>query len=233
MTTNRTDSKPIVEAVDLHRYFHDGARELRIMQGVNLQVARGEAVAIVGVSGSGKSTLLHLLAGLDRPTNGKVLLEGANFTSLSEYETARQRSRVIGLIYQFHHLLPEFSALENVMLPGMIARRPTEEIEANAQRRLSEVGLAERMGHRPAKLSGGEQQRVALARALMNDPGLVLADEPTGSLDADSAREAIDLLWKATKEKGRALVIVTHEPTIAKRADRVFRLEGGTLRQEK
>lgn len=224
-----SNGAPIVEAQALHRHFHDGTRELRILQGIDVKVMSGESLAIIGVSGSGKSTLLHLLAGLDQPTSGKVFLNGEEYSSLSELDISRRRSRVIGLIYQFHHLMPEFTALENVMLPGMIARRPMEEVRQAAQSRLEEVGLKDRTGHRPTKLSGGEQQRVALARALMNDPSIVLADEPTGSLDRDSAIEAIDLLWKATTEKGKALVIVTHEPSIARRADRIFRLEAGQL----
>jgi len=223
------NNQPVVEAIGLWRSFKDAERELTILKGVDLQVMPGEALAIVGVSGSGKSTLLHLLAGLDQPSKGIVKLEGEPYTGLDELSMARRRSRVIGIIYQFHHLMPEFSALENVMLPGMIARRPLPETKQLAIKSLEEVGLGGRLHHRPAKLSGGEQQRVALARALMNNPHLVLADEPTGSLDAGSAREAVDLLWQGTKAKGKALVIVTHEPTIARRADRILRLESGVL----
>lgn len=227
-----SNSIPIIEARGLHRFFHDATRELHILQGIDLRVMPGESLAIIGVSGSGKSTLLHLLAGLDRPSQGEVFLNGEEYSSLSETEISRRRSRDIGIIYQFHHLMPEFTALENVMLPGMIARRPMDEIRTSAEARLAEVGLKDRFNHRPTKLSGGEQQRVALARALMNDPLLVLADEPTGSLDTDSAQEAIDLLWNATTRKGKALVIVTHEPTIALRADRILRLEGGRFHDQ-
>jgi lipoprotein-releasing system ATP-binding protein len=220
-----------IETRALHKVYHDGQRELRILRGVTLKVMPGEAVAIVGASGAGKSTLLHLLAGLDRPTTGEVFLGGRNYASLSETAISRLRSRSIGIIYQFHHLLPEFTALENVMLAAMIAGKTKAQARDESVRRLEETGLGERLSHRPAKLSGGEQQRVALARALINKPDVVLADEPTGNLDAETAAETIDCLWNSTLEKGRALVIVTHEASIARRADRILRLERGKLRE--
>jgi len=197
--------------------------------GVDLKVGAGESVAIVGASGVGKSTLLHLLAGLDRPTSGVVLLNGEPYSSQNETETARIRATMIGIVYQFHHLLPEFTAEENVLMPGLVAGLPLREARQRAEERLIEVGLGDRRRHRPAKLSGGERQRVALARALMNDPSVVLADEPTGNLDADTARETIELLWQSTLAKGKSLVIVTHEPFIARRAGRIHRLEKGKL----
>jgi lipoprotein-releasing system ATP-binding protein len=220
---------PVLEAMDLAKTFHDGARELKILRGVDLRVELGESTAIVGVSGSGKSTLLHLLAGLDRPTEGVVRLAGQDYSTLRDEEIAHRRARAIGIIYQFHHLLPEFNALENVLLPALVAGKSRAEARRLAAERLDEVGLSDRLSHRPGKLSGGEQQRVALARSLVNDPLVVLADEPTGNLDADTAAEAIDLLWKSTLDKDRALVIVTHEPSIARRADRVLELRDGLL----
>jgi len=219
----------VIEARGLHKTFHDATRDLRVLRGVDLTVRRGESAAIVGASGAGKSTLLHLLGGLDQPTEGKVLLSGQLYSSLSEEEIAQRRAQSIGIVYQSHHLLPEFTALENVMLPGMVARLSAADARRRAAQRLDEVGLGDRLHHRPARLSGGEQQRVALARALMNDPLVVLADEPTGNLDAETAREAIELLWNSTLAKGRALIIVTHEPSIARRAGRIYLLERGRL----
>jgi lipoprotein-releasing system ATP-binding protein len=220
---------PAIEARALHKSFQDADRSLKVLRGADLSVYPGEAVAIVGVSGSGKSTLLHILAGLDQPTKGQILLNGNPYSVSGTEASALERARSIGIVYQFHHLLPEFNALENIMLPGLVAGLSASEARKRAEERLAEAGLADRAGHRPAKLSGGERQRVAIARALMNDPALVLADEPTGNLDAETARESTEMLWKSTLEKGRALIIVTHEPSIASKAGRIFSLEKGRL----
>ncbi len=220
---------PAIEARSVHKSFKDADRSLKVLRGVDLSVYPGEAVAIVGVSGSGKSTLLHLLAGLDQPTKGQILLRGKPYSASGTEASALERAKSIGIVYQFHHLLPEFNALENIMLPGLVAQLSASEARKRAEERLADVGLADRARHRPAKLSGGERQRVAIARALMNDPSLVLADEPTGNLDADTARESTEMLWKSTLEMARSLIIVTHEPSIASKADRIFALERGKL----
>lgn len=220
---------PVLSARDLHKIYHDGTRDLQVLKGARLDIFPGEVVSVVGLSGTGKSTLLHLLGALDRPTSGSISLHGRELTSLSSRELADLRCRAVGFIFQFHHLLAEFTALENVMAPGLILRRPAGELEQAARRLLESVGLGERLQHRPSKLSGGEQQRVALARALINDPEVVLADEPTGNLDPNTAETVIDLLWKNTRQQGKSLVIVTHDLGIAARADRQLRLEGGQL----
>lgn len=214
---------------DLEMVYHDGRRALKVLRGVNLSVAEGEALAIIGMSGAGKSTLLHLIGGLDRPTSGDVVFRGEKITQWSPAKLDVYRSRSIGFVFQFHHLLPEFTALENVMMPALVARESKAEAKAKAQKLLDQVGLSERVTHRPSKLSGGEQQRVALARSLVNGPSLVLADEPTGNLDAATGNKVIDLLWQTTVKKNRSLVIVTHEPSIAEKADRVFILKNGSL----
>ncbi|MCC5875780.1 MAG: ABC transporter ATP-binding protein, partial [Candidatus Sumerlaeia bacterium] len=217
------------KAEGLVKEYIDGERKLTVLSGVSLHVNSGEFVSIVGQSGSGKSTLLHLLGALDRPTQGSVHLDGQDYSKLSERSLARLRSDRVGFIFQFHHLLPEFTALENVLIPGMIRRETRGAITDRAEEMLRQVGLGERMTHRPTKLSGGEQQRVALARALMNNPTVVLADEPTGNLDAKTAEETIEFMVNITSGAGRTLVLVTHDPIIAARADRVLRLEVGRL----
>ncbi len=219
----------ILKAENVEKHYRDGERLLKVLRGASLEVYAGEIVSIVGASGSGKSTLLHLLGALDRATSGTILFRGRDYSTMSNAELAALRNRSIGFIFQFHHLLSEFSARENVIIPGLIAGRPQDELIALADRRLGELGLSDRLHHRPAKLSGGEQQRVALARALINDPDLVLADEPTGNLDAESAATVIDLLWSNVRDNHRALVIVTHDPEIARRADRCLRLRDGRL----
>jgi lipoprotein-releasing system ATP-binding protein len=214
---------------DLSKSYHDATRELTVLKGLDLTVRAGEATAIVGMSGAGKSTMLHLLGGLDRDYNGTIEFSGRALSEFTRTELDAYRTHSIGFIFQFHHLLPEFTALENVMMPALVARRPRSEARERARALLAEVGLAEREDHPPSKLSGGEQQRVALARALMNEPKLLLADEPTGNLDLKTGKRVIELIWKATVEKGRSIVIVTHEPTIAERADRIFMLRNGKL----
>ncbi len=219
----------LLQARNLVKSYHDGERELKVLQGVTLKVESGEAIAVVGMSGAGKSTFLHLLGALDRPDSGSVLFHGEEITDWSRAKMNDYRNKSIGFVFQFHHLLPEFSALENVMMPALVARQPKEEARTRARALLDQMGLAERERHRPAKLSGGEQQRVALARALMNDPQLLLADEPTGNLDLRTGERVIDAIWKATVKQNRSLIIVTHEPTIARRADRIFMLKLGKL----
>lgn len=222
----------VLSATNVTKDYFDGTRVLQVLRNAELQVRRGETISIVGASGAGKSTLLHLLGALDLATSGSIVLNGRDYQALNEAQLADMRNRSIGFVFQFHHLLSEFTALENVIIPGMILRRPRRELEERAVQLLQSLGLGERMTHRPTKLSGGEQQRVALARALMNDPDLILADEPTGNLDSESADVVIDLLWRNTRERGKSLVIVTHEPEIARRADRCLRLKEGRLQVE-
>jgi lipoprotein-releasing system ATP-binding protein len=227
----RCDMSELLKIKGLSKTYHDAQRELVVLKGVDLTVAKGEAIAIVGMSGAGKSTMLHLLGGLDRPDAGSLIFQGKKLNGASRTEMDTYRNRSIGFVFQFHHLLPEFTAVENVMMPALVARRPKAEARAAAEKLLDQVGLKERLTHRPSKLSGGEQQRVALARALVNEPLLLLADEPTGNLDAKTGKRVIELIWKTTVQRDRSLVIVTHEPTIAERADRIFHLGGGQLKQ--
>ncbi len=226
------DRRVILEARNLEKDYHDGTRVLKVLRGTSLQVRAGEIVSIVGASGSGKSTLLHLLGALDRPTSGQVLLNGQDFSSLPADQLADMRNRGVGFIFQFHHLLAEFTALENVIVPGLIQGLPVEGVRAAAKERLEGLGLGERLTHRPSKLSGGEQQRVSLARAMVGNPDVILADEPTGNLDSESAQVVMDLLWKNVRDNDKALVIVTHEPDIAAQADRRMRLRDGVLVEE-
>ncbi|MDX2175018.1 MAG: ABC transporter ATP-binding protein [Candidatus Sumerlaeia bacterium] len=224
-----TATRQIVSARKIAKTYIDGERRLEVLRGVDLDIAAGECVAIIGRSGSGKSTLLHILGALDRATSGEVLFNGVDITRERESRLARLRAESVGFIYQFHHLLPEFSAVENVVLPGMILGKPQAELVRRAEELLRRVGLAERLHHRPAKLSGGERQRVALARALMNDPLLVLADEPTGDLDQTTGQEVLSFVLETTVASGRSLVLVTHDPAIAARADRRLLLVDGKL----
>lgn len=219
----------ILSARGVAKSYFDGTRVLQVLKDVNLEIHAGESVSIVGASGVGKSTLMHLLGALDRVTSGSVCLREQDYATLDDASLAQVRSRSIGFVFQFHHLLAEFSALENVMVPGLILGRDCDQLARAAEERLGALGLADRLTHRPSKLSGGEQQRVALARALINDPDLVLADEPTGNLDTETAETVIELLWRNTRENGKSLIIVTHEPEIARRADRCLRLRDGKL----
>jgi lipoprotein-releasing system ATP-binding protein len=213
----------------LTRTYASGASVIRVLEAIDLSVRMGERVAIMGASGSGKSTLLHLLGGLDRPDAGEVFWQSRLVADLDERKLGEARNRVLGFVYQFHHLLGEFSALENVAMPLRIRRLPTLEAHARAEQMLTQVGLGSRLHHLPGQLSGGERQRVALARALVTSPGCVLADEPTGNLDRQSARQMFSLIETLSRAHGTAFVVVTHDPELAARANRVLDLQDGRL----
>jgi len=231
MTSGAVNAAPVVlRASGVERRFHEGSSTLEVLRGLNLEVRAGERLAIIGASGSGKTTLLQILGGLDRPDGGQVAIDGRDLHALRELERGQLRNRTIGFVYQFHHLLAEFSAQENVAMPLLVRRMPASEAAQRAAALLGRVGLGERLRHRPHQLSGGERQRAAVARALVTAPRLVLADEPTGNLDGRNAEQVFALMLELNRELGTSLVVVTHDARLAARMDRVLELDQGRLR---
>jgi len=228
MTANVT-ATPVLACHALIKTFQQGDLNVEVLKGVELIVEKGERLAIVGASGSGKTTLLQLLGGLDLPTSGTVSITGQSINELNDVERGLLRNKALGFVYQFHHLLPEFSALENVCMPLLIRRTPVDEARARAKQLLDRVGLSARLEHRPSQLSGGERQRAAVARALVTQPPIVLADEPTGNLDGANAKQVFELMLELNRELGTALVIVTHAPELAARMQRTLTLQEGRL----
>jgi len=224
-----TDADVVLEGVELVKEFVQGEVTLQVLRGASIKVRAGERIAIVGASGSGKTTLLQLLGGLDLPTRGSVGIAGSAMNQLSDAERGRLRNHAVGFVYQFHHLLPEFTALENVAMPLLVRRMSPKDAKQRAGALLARVGLAERLEHRPSQLSGGERQRAAVARALVTRPKLVLADEPTGNLDGRNAAQVFELMLELNRELGTSLVIVTHDERLAARLDRVLTLADGIL----
>ena len=222
-------SEPLVIARDLRKTYQLGRRGVTVLQGVSISVEPGEFVALRGSSGAGKSTLLHVIGGLDTADSGEIIVAGQPFHQMSASKLARFRTEKIGFIFQAYHLMPEFDALENVSIPGRIARHPVEEVRERATELLHRVGLGKRLDHRPRELSGGEQQRVAIARALVNDPQVIIADEPTGNLDSHTGGDILDLLGEIRAERNTTLLIATHDPKVAERAPRVVQLIDGQI----
>ncbi|MBF0804869.1 MULTISPECIES: lipoprotein-releasing ABC transporter ATP-binding protein LolD [unclassified Neisseria] len=222
-------NKIVLDCSSVTKSYSDGALNVQVLNGLNLQVRESQSVSIIGASGSGKSTLLHILGGLDMPTSGSVNLMGNNLGKMSQKQLGELRNRYLGFVYQFHHLLPEFSALENVMMPLLISKKTKAEAEAQAAEMLEKVGLKARMLHRPGELSGGERQRAAIARALVTRPKCLLADEPTGNLDRKNAQNILDIMLALKSELGTSLIVVTHDDELAARFDRVMTMDDGCL----
>ncbi|MGN6984460.1 lipoprotein-releasing ABC transporter ATP-binding protein LolD [Neisseria sp. P0008.S010] len=222
-------SNTILACEAVCKNYYDGQLNVQVLDNLTLQVDKGRSIGIVGASGSGKSTLLHILGGLDKPTSGRVSLMGQDLSQLSQKQLSGLRNQYLGFVYQFHHLLPEFSALENVMMPLLIGKRPKEQARERALLMLEKVGLKDRVLHRPGELSGGERQRAAIARALVTDPACLLADEPTGNLDRKNALNILDMMMELKQELGTALVVVTHDDEMAARFDRVLNMTDGAL----
>lgn len=229
---SNSTATPLLEARDVHKIYDIGKRKLEVLRGITLSVNAGDFLALRGASGAGKSTLLHLLGGLDLPNRGEVFFAQKNLGKLSNVALTQLRNRRIGLVFQAYHLLPELNALENVCLPARMARNGAREIENRARDLLKRVGLGERTEHRPYELSGGEQQRVAIARALINQPDLILADEPTGNLDSHTGEEIMDLICSLREERNATLVIATHDAKLAARAPRVIELFDGEIKND-
>lgn len=232
-TTTAQMPVPLVQVNNLQRSFNMGNQTVHVLNGITMTIQRKEMVAIIGASGAGKSTLLHILGTLDRPTKGDVLFEGQNLFKVSETALANFRNQRIGFVFQFHHLLPEFTALENVSLPALIQKIPKSKAAESAKALLAEVGLSHRMHHKPGELSGGEQQRVAVARALIRQPNLVLADEPTGNLDTHTGDELFELLRKLNEAHGTAFIIVTHNEKLSHQTDRLIHLQDGQILEDR
>ncbi|OFN59707.1 MULTISPECIES: lipoprotein-releasing ABC transporter ATP-binding protein LolD [Eikenella] len=224
------NKEAVIQCQNVGKTYDDGSLKVEVLRNIDFQVASGEGIGIIGASGSGKSTLLHILGGLDKPTSGEVKIQGQGLNSLSQVAIGQLRNRHLGFVYQFHHLLPEFSALENVMMPLLVARKSRAEAQAAAAEILEKVGLGSRMTHRPGELSGGERQRAAIARALVTKPDCLLADEPTGNLDRKNATHALEMMLELKHELGTALIVVTHDEQLAKRFDRVLTMDDGCLR---
>ncbi len=232
MSTESNMNEAVLACMDVCKSYRQGPQQVDVLKGINLSVARGERIAIIGASGSGKSTLLNVLGGLDLSDAGKVIINGNDLTNVSENLRGKIRNQQIGFVYQFHHLLPEFNAVENVAMPMLIAKQNKKVAFAEAEKLLAEVGLCQRFSHKPAELSGGERQRVAIARSLVNKPACVLMDEPTGNLDSDNAASIQNLMLSLSDEYATSFVVVTHDINIAKSMDSIYELKNGTLIQQ-